>query len=165
MSQCLQINCMGGALGLAKVLRSRPIRFPIVALALLGWLALSNHCAFAGLAGASNLSMRGCHAMPTGHSVPAKSGQPGVDCCKVLRATLQSLAENSVALAQAHFVLQAYVTTGLPLPAQSVVLPLRGLDTGPPAGGFFIESVLQRSILAHAPPVSPNDLSSRRRVS
>lgn len=150
---CLQIFLdWSKSLGLAKLLQSRLIRFPVVALALLGWLATSNHCALAGLAGASKTSMRGCHGMAAGRSAPAKDGQPGVDCCKVLRATLSSLAKNGVAAAQVEFVLHAYMTALLPLLLPSAVLVPAGLDTGPPAGGFFVESVLQRSLLAHAPP-------------
>ena len=91
--------------------------------------------------------------MAMGQPAPAKSKQSGVDCCKVLRATLASPTGKQIAAAHFHFVLHAYVTALFPLPPTCAVLLPLGLDTGPPAGGSFAESVLQRSILAHAPPV------------
>ena len=76
-------------------------------------------------------------------------------CCKVLRATLAGQGK----------IVQVPSKDFLPIPkwiiaqiifaddAQLRRLP-EELDTGPPFVDSFAESVLQRSLLAHAPPVS-----------
>ena len=73
-------------------------------------------------------------------------------CCKLLRATL---------VQPAQFVAQTYLTASLQSWFNVIVIfpgQLRWhqsfeLDTGPPFSESFAESVLQRSILVHAPPV------------
>jgi hypothetical protein len=84
-----------------------------------------------------------------------KSSEEEMPCCKVLRATLAGQGkvvqvaskdflaiENSI-IAQVIFADEAQLRR---VPQE--------LDTGPPFAGSFAESVLQRSILAHAPPIS-----------
>jgi hypothetical protein len=84
---------------------------------------------------------------------PAKDGeQENVECCKVLRATLLTFSKSVSSLDLAGFVPFLQIASELParlqLPARS---PLE-LDTGPPSADSFAELVLQRSVLAHAPP-------------
>ena len=76
-------------------------------------------------------------------------------CCKVLRATLAGHGKivqvtskdfrpiENLIIAQVIFADEAQLRR---VPQE--------LDTGPPFAGSFAESVLQRSLLAHAPPVS-----------
>ena len=74
-------------------------------------------------------------------------------CCKMLRATLAGEA-NVVKVASQNLVpIQDWIVAELISAAETPLSPLE-LDTGPPFAGSFAESVLQRSILAHAPPVS-----------
>ena len=69
----------------------------------------------------------------------------------MLRATLAGEAK-VVEVASQNFVpIQDWIVAGL-ISAVKTQLPPLELDTGPPFAGSFAESVLQRSILAHAPP-------------
>ena len=71
----------------------------------------------------------------------------------MLRATIASEAK-IVEVASKDFVpIQDWIVVELISAAETQLLPLE-LDTGPPFARSFAESVLQRSILAHAPPVS-----------
>ncbi len=73
-------------------------------------------------------------------------------CCKMLRATITSEAK-VVEVASQNFVpIQHWIVAELICAAETQRPPL-ALDTGPPFAGSFAESVLQRSILAHAPPI------------
>lgn len=136
-----------------NLLRCRAVRFPAVALAVLGWLAITNHCALAAMEGPAKMPMPACHGSAGDHKSPAKNDHNGeVECCKVLRATLLTLSKKAAAFDHFQFVLQKYVTALLPLPAKGQLQSPLELDTGPPVAGSFAESVLQRSLLAHAPP-------------
>lgn len=84
------------------------------------------------------------------HSAPAK-GSPAknIPCCKDLRAVASHAVKDLAAASQLAGV-QDYSTAVLPSPR--VAAQLRALGTGPPRSLSFAESILQRSILAHAPP-------------
>lgn len=132
----------------------RPIfRLPIVAIGALAWMALSNHCAIGAVEGAAKMPMASCHGMAPANQVPAKHGQKsGIECCKVLRATLLTPSSNLVLWDTFAFVPHNYIV-GLTSPADELrLMRLIEWDTGPPRADSFAESVLQKSILAHAPP-------------
>ena len=98
--------------------------------------------------------MHACHHDST-DSTPAKDKKPASDmvCCKLLRATLAKTT-NGTGYDASVFVWQQYFLA-VPFSAddlQPASLP-EELDTGPPFFLSFAESVLQRSVLAHAPPV------------
>jgi len=134
-------------------LRRQIVRTPIVALAALAWFAISNHCAIAALETAAKpQGVSHCHPAPADKPAPSKGGQSAVECCKILRATLLTPAKKVAAFDQLNFTLQKYVIALVSLSVPSIVhLPLE-LDTGPPGALSFAESVLHRSLLAHAPP-------------
>jgi hypothetical protein len=125
----------------------------IAFLTIAAWFAISVHCAFGAFLAASKsaaLMSARCHES---HSTPAKKGSEGeAPCCKVLRATVASPAK----------VPSLPTKFSIPLPDWSLPelvwhhvhfhRPQMELDTGPPVALSFTESVLQRSILAHAPP-------------
>jgi hypothetical protein len=110
------------------------------------WLVLSNHCAL-GLSesGKADSESNGCPM----HSAPAK-GSPAknIPCCKDLRAIASHAAKNLATAASQLVGVQDYGTAVLP--PRRVALP--ALGSGPPRSLSFAESILQRSILAHAPP-------------
>jgi hypothetical protein len=122
----------------------------IVAIAICSWLAISNHCAFGAIANPVGEKQGVCPF----HSEPAKPEPPprGIQCCKILRAVVPVLTKSwarddakfsAVALCVDEFAFAAYShTTPAPL----------FLDTGPPKARTFAELILQRSLLAHAPP-------------
>jgi hypothetical protein len=123
----------------------------IVVVAICSWFAISNHCVFAALA-TNDTASRQCPF----HSKPAKQEKPstGAQCCKILRAVAsvpaKSWARDDTNLSDAddyggeRALAIAY--------SQMALVPL-SLDTGPPGVRSFAELILQRSLLAHAPPV------------
>src|SRR5215471_2469064 len=122
-----------------------------VAIAICSWIALSNHCAFAAVATASDNAQTKCPF----HSKPAKQKQQSsqVQCCKVLRAVLfaktKTWARDDAKFCDANFPVQANEFVAY---SSRVVAPLL-LDTGPPGAFSFAELILQQSLLAHAPPL------------
>jgi hypothetical protein len=135
-------------------------RYVISAIAICSWLAISNHCAFAALATGGT----DCHSVPHHqqdadatacpfHSKPSKSKEPvtGAQCCKVLRAIVSGTAKGGEREDANASSVEFPVEECILLCAQHHVLPLL-LDTGPPGANSFAELVLQRSLLAHAPP-------------
>jgi hypothetical protein len=123
-----------------------------VAVAIFSWVAISNHCAFSALVAQTHATQSACPF----HSQPAKTPpQPaGIQCCKILRAVVPAMtkgwARNDAGVSDAdlYFEKLAFIAN-----SQSATSPLL-LDTGPPGARSFAELILQRSVLAHAPPVS-----------
>jgi hypothetical protein len=122
----------------------------IVAITICSWLAISNHCAFAAVATKTDSVRTECPF----HSKPAKQKQQSsqVQCCKILRAIVPAIAKSwarndakffDVDLRVEEFVLVEFLPNAR---ASS------SLDTGPPGARSFAELILQRSLLAHAPP-------------
>jgi hypothetical protein len=87
------------------------------------------------------------------HSAPAKKKPAAkVPCCKDVRAVVaKCVSANPAALRLVGSL--DYVTDVVALPEHATP-EIEGLDTGPPGCLSFAESVLQESMLAHAPPVS-----------
>ena len=69
----------------------------------------------------------------------------------MLRATITSEAKIVEAASQNFVPIQNWIVAEVISAPATQLSPLE-LDTGPPFAGSFAESVLQRSILAHAPP-------------
>ena len=72
-------------------------------------------------------------------------------CCKMLRATITGEAKALEVAGQNLVLFQNWIVAELISAPEKPLAPLE-LDTGPPFADSFAESVLQRSILAHAPP-------------
>ena len=136
-----------------KLFRHRLVRLPVVAIGAAAWLAISNHCALGAMQTPVEAPMPSCHAPAPAKEAPEKDDQKNVvECCKVLRATLLTLSKNLAAADTLAFVAHTYVALPLPRPVESRPVCIFEWDTGPPGAGSFAELVLQRSILAHAPP-------------
>jgi len=75
-----------------------------------------------------------------------------VQCCKILRAVVfakaKDWARDDGKFRDANFPVQ----TAVLVLYQSLAVALLLLDTGPPGAFSFAELILQRSLLAHAPP-------------
>jgi hypothetical protein len=122
----------------------------IVVVAICSWFAISNHCVFAALATRTDASAPGCPF----HSKPKEKPSTGAQCCKILRAVAsvpaKAWARDDTNLSDAddyggeRALAIAY--------SQMALVPL-SLDTGPPGVRSFAELILQRSLLAHAPPI------------
>jgi hypothetical protein len=123
------------------------LRGAIVVVAICSWFAISNHCAFTALA--TKTDSTECPF----HSKPKEKPSTGAQCCKVLRAVAsapaKSWARDDTKLSDAV----GYCGDGVLTIAYShtTFAPL-SLDTGPPGVRSFAELILQRSLLAHAPP-------------
>lgn len=135
-----------------NLFRHCSVRLPVIALAAVGWLTISNHCLLAAIEGAAKMPMPSCHGgMATNHS-PAKPDQSsGVECCKILRATLSTPAKNFESINTVAVLPVGFFTAVFDAGLARLANVLR-LDTGPPDAPSFSELVLQRSVLAHAPP-------------
>jgi hypothetical protein len=122
-----------------------------VAIAAASWIAISNHCAFAAVTTQAHPLQSECPF----HSKPAKP-QPvpaGIQCCKILRAITTATAKAVArALVDLPHVDLAFVPLIFFAPAK-ISFAVSASDTGPPGTISFAELVLQRSILAHAPPL------------
>jgi len=122
----------------------------IIAIAICSWFTISNHCAFAALATKTDSVQAGCPF----HSKPAKQKQQSsqVQCCKILRALVfaktKDWARNDAKFCDVNFPVHAGAFV---VYSSRTVAPLL-LDTGPPGAFSFAELILQRSLLAHAPP-------------
>jgi hypothetical protein len=125
-------------------------RVAVVVIAICSWFAISNHCAFATLTTKTDTASHDCPF----HSKPAKQEKQstGVQCCKILRAIVPVVAKNWNPN-HANF-------SGInPCPEEHTgskhlrtALAPSFLNTGPPDARSFAELILQRSLLAHAPP-------------
>lgn len=137
------------------VRRANAFRWVTVTLAAISWLAVSNHCAL-GLAAVENHGVEVvgehdcCASDVPAQPKPAKD--PATPCCKTLPATsaipAKAFQANVVLLSSAPLDSAAVILAEPPHPIGA----FRFRDTGPPGGRTFAESVLQRSLLAHAPP-------------
>ncbi len=139
-------------------------RFAVSLLAISAWLAASNHCAI-GATAPSQVAKAPAHAGCPGHNSPEKGGKSGeMECCKSFPPASVDAGKTLVSYDANQFALQIYFVTSLLSPENSGrdLRPLEldtgpprapsFVDTGPPGENSFAELVLQRSILAHAPP-------------
>lgn len=129
-------------------------RFLLVMLTMVAWFSISNHCALATVIASgskASIALMHCHGVPAPQS-PGKGGEEQTPCCKVLKAV--TIAKINVGANAADFVPMEYLSVGLALEILRAQVQTVGLDPGPPGALSFSESVLQRSILAHAPPAS-----------
>jgi hypothetical protein len=125
-------------------------RCAVVLVAICSWIAISNHCAFAAMATKDDSAQAACPF----HSKPEKQKEQSsqVQCCKVLRAIVpivaKSWAPSERDVSDIHF---PFEECRLLAHFRDALAPLL-LDTGPPDAHSFAELILQRSLLAHAPP-------------
>jgi hypothetical protein len=128
------------------------VRGTTVVLAICSWFAISNHCAFAALATKTDSVRTECPF----HSKPAKKEKPsaGVQCCKILRAVApvvtKSWMRDRVSFSGVDL---CWEDCGAVEHSRTALAP-SSLGTGPPGAHSFAELILQRSLLAHAPPLS-----------
>ena len=136
-------------------LRTRLFSATFSLAALAAWLVASNHCALAGLMPLPQepAATSHCH---TSSEAPAPEGKErdcdGSKCCNSLSAPSLAFAKSVVSYDGTLFGPvnhPAFEQHALDLEHAPAIAEI---DTGPPRSDSFAESVLQRSILAHAPP-------------
>jgi hypothetical protein len=132
-------------------------RLLLTTVAAAAWLAISNHCVIAaGTAPQKDDETAAAHASCPGHPAPANPADEKkpilIECCKTLTTTPASFDRYQIGYQPGDFVPFRFQSSRLccaPMERPALILPL---DTGPPGAGSFAEIVLQRSLLAHAPP-------------
>jgi len=129
------------------------LRGSVIVVTLIAWFSISNHCALGALIATTHSAMAPMHCHGSQPAPSKKSSDGEMPCCKMLRATITSEAKIVEAASQNFVPIQDWIVAEL-ISAPETQLRRLELDTGPPFAGSFAESVLQRSVLAHAPPVS-----------
>ena len=133
-------------------LASQLTRVVIVLVTIVAWFVASDHCALAGMLQRAAAAAPAEESCP-GHSQPEKKQSSSeLPCCKTLTATTAT-AKITTGYHASQFVLQPYFAADFQPFVTHPEKPLLELDTGPPDLRTFAESVLQRSLLAHAPPL------------
>jgi hypothetical protein len=146
------LNVLGDRRSIVNQRIAKLSRFVVVLFTLLAWVSISNHCALGGLIVTKTQSARAvmhCHGNQPSPS--KKSSEEEMPCCKVLRATITGEAKIVEVASKDFLPIQSWIVAELVFAAETQLPPLE-LDTGPPFADSFAESVLQRSLLAHAPP-------------
>jgi len=134
-----------------KRTRDKLIPVSIVVVTGLAWISISNHCALGALIAKTDSAVAPMHCHGNQPAPSKKSNDDEMPCCKMLRATITSEAKIVEAASQNFVPIQNWIVAEVISAPATQLSPLE-LDTGPPFAGSFAESVLQRSILAHAPP-------------
>ncbi len=136
-------------------------RCAVVSMAICSWFAISNHCAFAAVAacgpGCQPVSLHRQDADTTQcpfHSKPAQQKQEPsqLQCCKILRAVVLAQTRSWARDDARFFDVDLWVEEFALIALLPNVQASSSLDTGPPGVHSFAELILQRSLLAHAPP-------------
>jgi hypothetical protein len=136
-----------------KLTRDKLIPVSIVVVTGLAWISVSNHCALGGMIAKRNSAVAPMHCHGSQPSPSKKSGGEEMPCCKVLRATLTGEGKIVQVASKDFLPIQRWIVAEI-LFANEPRLhrATQEFDTGPPFAVTFAESVLQRSILVHAPP-------------
>jgi hypothetical protein len=135
-----------------KAFRTPTIRrFLVVAVMLLSWFVITNHCALARMQ--AQLAVQDeaecCHKSGKASEKEAPC-QELVQCCQAVKASLSGKAEVKFDAAKCQIQFLAILQV---LAAQSARTAQELVfDHGPPRAVSFAECVLQRSLLNHAPP-------------
>lgn len=127
----------------------------IALLTVVAWLLAANHCVVACLAAPLNADTETHEHCGGSSETPADQEQSndcdGLNCCKSLSAPA-SFAKKLAGYDKAFYTLKDYVVSEIVFADEHHDASISELDTGPPPAHCFAESVLQRSLLAHAPP-------------
>lgn len=128
------------------------MRIAIISLMCVAWFALSNHCLLAACAKPAAVA-KGCpmHTKSSSEKAPPKQGKSSQPCCKTLPAV--PVAKAKATPKTLDFVVKPFFKDAVLSLVPHLPRSLVALDTGPPEARSFPELVLQRSILAHAPPL------------
>ena len=127
----------------------------VTLLTVVAWFLAANHCAVANLTAPLTDASTGHEHCSGSSEEPTDKEQPndcdGLNCCKSLSAPA-SFAKKLVGYDKAFYTLQDYVVSEFVFADEQHDASISELDTGPPPADCFAELVLQRSLLAHAPP-------------
>jgi hypothetical protein len=127
----------------------------IAMVTVVAWFFAANHCVVACLAAPLSAEAEAHEHCGGSSDEPADKEQSNDcesrNCCKSLSAPA-SLAKKLAGFDKAFYTLKDYVVSEIVFADEQHDASISELDTGPPQAHGFAESVLQRSLLAHAPP-------------
>ena len=128
----------------------------VVVVALLAWIAGTNHCLLGLMSGSQNApaSMSHCpgHHKPSGAAHEGSSGM--LACCQGLLSPTFQVAKAKAPYFPLLLAIQRFAIGCLTLPeAPRSILLSTEYDTGPPSASFFVGTVLRRSLQENAPPL------------
>jgi hypothetical protein len=133
--------------------KARSLNGTVAVVGVLAWLAGTNHCLL-GLMPQPKSAVSTCtcpnHSEKSDGAARGSSAMLG--CCQGLQSPKIDLAKAKIklVLVRLHLLPAAH----FPLPeAPRNILQNTEYDTGPPAAGFFVETVLERSLRENAPPI------------
>ncbi|CAA9234578.1 MAG: hypothetical protein AVDCRST_MAG42-1321 [uncultured Chthoniobacterales bacterium] len=135
--------------------RSRLFSATLSLVALAAWLLASNHCVLAGVMPVAKKAVASSHCHGSSDAPASEEKERDCDgskCCNLLSAPSLAFAKDIVSYDAALFIAADYRAFEQCVVGGEYQAPIAEIDTGPPRGDSFAESVLQRSILAHAPP-------------
>jgi len=129
------------------------VRFAIVVAMSVAWFALANHCQLAAMVAAKPSQTHSCcKQTQVRDTAPEENDQQNrVECCKGFHSAVQSIGQEA-ANANTFPTPHCDLSTTIVFPSALGTAEIAEVDTGPPFAASFAESVLQRSLLAHAPP-------------
>jgi hypothetical protein len=135
-----------------KAIRASSIhRRLVVAVMLLSWLVITNHCALSRLSSVAVTNGEHAHCHPAQDSgskkMPADDSR---ECCRAIKASLPDNAVSKFDVAQIH--LQVWVVLQVIGEPKRPALVEFIHDHGPPQADSFAEIVLQSCLRSHAPP-------------
>jgi hypothetical protein len=123
-------------------------------MAVVAWLAGTNHCLLGLMHRPESKTVSTCtcpnHSEKSGGADHGSSAMLG--CCQGLQSAKIDLAKAKIEPVLVGLHLLPTADFILPVAPQNR-LPNTEYDTGPPVRGFFVETVLRRSLRENAPPV------------
>jgi hypothetical protein len=133
--------------------KARSLNRTAAVVAVLAWLAGTHHCLLGLMHQPKSKTVSTCtcpnHSEKSHGADRGSSGMLG--CCQGLQSPKIDLAKAKIEPVLVSLHLLATARFILPEAPRSI-LQNTEYDTGPPATGFFVETVLQRSLRANAPP-------------
>lgn len=139
-----------------KVVKQQSLKVSAIVIVLLAgvaWLAVSNHCALAVFTPTPDALALHTHCHGASSEPAKKNADEELPCCKVLRATITANLAAPVNQQTGVMPAQDFFAAELLSIAEDHLQPLpEEIDTGPPFASSYAELILQRSVLAHAPP-------------
>ena len=130
------------------------VRVVIVLLMSISWFALVNHCELGAAVASQEQTHSCCQEEKETDQTPAKKvPQSGSECCKATNPAVTSVSKKPVS-PELSFAPHSFFVAAIHSSGRPRLTTIAELDTGPPFVRTFAEVVLQRSLLAHAPPGS-----------
>ena len=136
--------------------KARFFNATVALVAVLAWFTGTNHCRLRLMKQPGNAAVPMSHC--PGHSKKSNGADDGpsamLACCQGLQSPSFEVVKAKVAFSPVLLPIQLFANSHLVLAeAPKSILTGTEYDTGPPSPGFFVETVLGRSLRGNAPPL------------